>query len=155
MKNTRIYSTPGGEIGVSEENEKIIEIFFADVENSFQEQGEETPVLQKAAKQLLEYFDGQRKEFDLPLKIAGTDFQKRVWQELQKIPYGETCSYKDIAIAVDSPKGFRAVGMANHENRIPIIIPCHRVIGANGKMVGFASGIGYKEKLLNLEKQYK
>lgn len=155
MKNTRIYPTPVGKIGISEENQKITEMFFADVEGSSANQGEETPILKEAAKQLQEYFEGQRKEFDLPLEIVRTDFQKRVWQALRRIPYGKTCSYKDIAIAVNSPKGFRAVGMANHENRIPIVIPCHRVIGANGKMVGFSSGIGYKEKLLDLEKQYK
>lgn len=155
MKNTRIYSMPMGKIGISEENKKVTDIFFADVEGISHNQGEETPILKEAAKQLQEYFSGQRKQFDLPLEIVGTDFQKRVWQALQKIPYGETCSYKDVAIAVDSPKGFRAVGMANHENRIPIVIPCHRVIGANGKMVGFSSGIGYKERLLNLEEQYK
>lgn len=155
MRNVRIYSTPVGKIGIAEENQKITEIFFADVEGTLKEQGEETSILQEASKQLQEYFCGERKEFDLPLEVVGTDFQKRVWQALQKIPYGETCSYKDIAVAVDSPKGFRAVGMANHVNQIPIVIPCHRVIGANGKMVGFGSGIEYKVRLLELEKQYK
>ena len=103
--------------------------------------------------QLKEYFGGKRKIFDLPLKPEGTEFQLRDWDALRRIPYGETRSYKDIAEEIDCPKGFRAVGMANNKNPIGIIIPCHRVVGANGKLVGYAGGMEKKEFLLELEKQ--
>lgn len=91
-------------------------------------------------------------KFDLPLDARGTEFQKKVWNELLRIPYGETKSYKDIAVAIGNEKACRAIGMANNKNPIPIIIPCHRVIGSNGKLVGYAGGLNVKEKLLNIEK---
>lgn len=103
-------------------------------------------------KQLLEYFNRQRKKFDLLLNPQGTDFQKKVWQALSAIPFGEVRTYKDIATAIGNPKACRAVGMANSQNPIPIIVPCHRVIGSSGKLTGFSSGLDAKEKLLNLEK---
>ena len=106
-----------------------------------------------AAEQLKEYFAGVRKTFDLPIKLCGTPFQMRVWQQLQKIPYGQTRTYKQIAEAVGSPKACRAVGMANHNNPIAIIVPCHRVIGSNGLLTGYAGGLDFKQYLLNLEKQ--
>jgi AraC family transcriptional regulator of adaptative response/methylated-DNA-[protein]-cysteine methyltransferase len=105
-------------------------------------------------KQLKEYFDVKRKEFDLPLVLEGTDFQQKVWKELQKIPYGETHSYEQQAIALKNPKAIRAVARANGDNRIAIIIPCHRVIGKDGKLVGYGGGIWRKQYLLNLEKSY-
>ena len=114
-----------------------------------------TPVIEKALLQLKEYFEGKRKVFDLPIKLAGTEFQIRDWEALQRIPYGETRSYKDIAEEINCPKGFRAVGMANNKNPIMIVIPCHRVIGADGSMVGFGSDISVKEYLLDLEKRNK
>ena len=101
--------------------------------------------------QLKEYFAGTRKEFDVPLDIKGTDFQKRVWNELQKIPYGKTISYKTLSEKLGDVKAIRAVGKANGQNPIAIIIPCHRVIGANGNLVGYAGGLAIKEKLLHLE----
>ncbi len=101
--------------------------------------------------QLKEYFDGERKVFDVPLHIPGTEFQLQVWKELQKIPYGKTRSYKEQAIAIDNPKAVRAVARANGDNRIAIIIPCHRVIGNNGELVGYGGGIWRKQHLLNLE----
>jgi len=101
--------------------------------------------------QLKEYFAGTRKEFDVPLDIEGTDFQKRVWNELQKIPYGKTISYKTLSEKLGDVKVIRAVGKANGQNPIAIIIPCHRVIGANGNLVGYAGGLAIKEKLLHLE----
>ena len=100
---------------------------------------------------LKEYLEGKRKEFDIEINPKGTDFQKMVWKELLKIPYGETRSYKDIAARVNNPKGSRAVGMANNKNPIPIIIPCHRVIGSNGNLTGYAGGVNIKEKLLRIE----
>ena len=109
-------------------------------------------MLAKVAMQLDEYFRGARKNFDLPLNPAGTEFQRKVWDALLAIPYGETRTYREIAEAAGCPKGFRAVGMANNKNPIAIIIPCHRVIGSNGKLVGYASGLGRKEALLALER---
>jgi len=109
------------------------------------------PILDKAEKQLKEYFDGQREVFELPLKPAGTAFQQKVWKALCEIPFGSTQSYGGLAKAIGSPKASRAVGAANSKNPIGIIIPCHRVIGANGKLTGFAGGLDLKGKLLNLE----
>ena len=104
-------------------------------------------------KQLTEYFEGRRKVFDFPIKLNGTDFQKAVWKELLKIPYGETCSYKEIAEKIKNPKACRAVGMANNKNPILIAVPCHRVIGADGSLVGYGGGLDMKKTLLDLEKQ--
>ena len=101
--------------------------------------------------QLKEYFAGTRKEFDVPLDIEGTDFQKRVWNELQKIPYGKTISYKTLSEKLGDVKVIRAVGKANGQNPIAIIIPCHRVIGADGSLIGYAGGLLIKEKLLHIE----
>lgn len=111
----------------------------------------DTPLLLEADRQLQEYFRGERQTFDLPLAAQGTPFQMKVWEALRQVPYGETRSYKEIAIAVDNPKGMRAIGMANNRNPISIITPCHRVIGANGKLVGYAGGLALKEYLLDLE----
>ena len=102
-------------------------------------------------KQINEYLSKKRKEFDLPIKLIGTEFQIKVWNELRKIPYGETCSYSDIANGINNPKAIRAVGMANNKNPIMIVVPCHRVIGKSGKMVGYGGGIELKEYLLKLE----
>jgi len=109
------------------------------------------PYLFGIFNQLKEYFAGTRKEFDVPLDIEGTDFQQKVWNELQKIPYGKTISYKSLSEKLGDVKAIRAVGKANGQNPIPIIIPCHRVIGANGTLVGYAGGLAIKEKLLHLE----
>lgn len=110
-----------------------------------------TPLLEQGREELLEYLAGERQHFDLPLSPAGTPFQHRVWQALAEIPYGQTCTYRDIAQAVGCPKGFRAVGMANHRNPIPIFIPCHRVVGADGSLTGYAGGLELKRQLLTLE----
>jgi methylated-DNA-[protein]-cysteine S-methyltransferase len=110
----------------------------------------------QAMKQLREYFAGKRADFDLPLAPEGTEFQRTVWRNLQDIPYGETISYGELAKRVGNPKASRAVGAANGQNPIPIVIPCHRVIGANGKLTGFGGGLPTKEALLALEtKQMK
>jgi methylated-DNA-[protein]-cysteine S-methyltransferase len=108
--------------------------------------------LAKAAQQLDEYFSGKRKEFTIPLDINGSDFQKTVWEALRSIPYGQTMSYGDIAKMIGRPTASRAVGMANGRNQIPIIIPCHRVIGADKSLTGFAGGLETKKILLLLEK---
>ena len=103
--------------------------------------------------QLRQYFAGKRREFDLPIAPQGTPFQERVWQELLKIPYGETASYGSIAQRIGNPKACRAVGMANRKNPIPIIIPCHRIIGKDGSLTGFGGGLSVKKHLLDLEQQ--
>ncbi len=107
--------------------------------------------LAEAKQQLLDYFAGNRREFELTLDIYGTDFQQSVWEALLTIPYGETRCYREIAEQVGSPKAVRAVGGANHQNPLSIIIPCHRVIGASGALVGYGGGLDYKRSLLELE----
>ena len=108
-------------------------------------------VVARAVRQLKEYFAGKRADFDLPLAPEGTEFQRTVWKQLREIPYGETISYGELAKRVGNPKASRAVGAANGSNPIPIVIPCHRVIGSNGKLTGFGGGLPTKEKLLALE----
>jgi len=112
---------------------------------------ESDATLADTRRQLDEYFAGKRTEFTVPLDLRGTDFQLRCWNALLKIPYGKTCSYADLARTVGSPRGFRAVGMANHDNPIPIIVPCHRVITSDHKLGGYGGGLDVKEKLLHLE----
>lgn len=113
-----------------------------------------TELLSMATIQLDEYFQGKRTVFSLPFKLTGTPFQLAVWKELQNIPYGKTTSYKEIAQKINKPKACRAVGMANNKNPLPIIIPCHRVIGSNGKLIGYAGGLKLKNYLLELEKSH-
>lgn len=113
-----------------------------------------TELLSMATIQLDEYFQGKRTTFSLPFKLIGTPFQLAVWKELQNIPYGQTTSYKEIAQKINKPKAYRAVGMANNKNPLPIIIPCHRVIGSNGKLIGYAGGLKLKNYLLELEKSH-
>ncbi|WP_165176680.1 methylated-DNA--[protein]-cysteine S-methyltransferase [Desulfovibrio sp. ZJ369] len=112
---------------------------------------QESPILRRARVQLEEYLAGRRKSFELPLAPRGTDFQRKVWEALTRIPYGETRSYKQIAEAVGCPRGCRAVGLANNRNPISIVIPCHRVIGADGRLVGYGGGLPLKKALLRLE----
>lgn len=113
--------------------------------------GEETPLLRAAREALQDYFAGERRDFDLPLAPAGTDFQRAVWEALRAIPYGGTRTYGEIAAAVGRPKAVRAVGQANHVNPLPIFIPCHRVVGKNGALTGYAGGLDLKRALLALE----
>lgn len=112
---------------------------------------DECSLLARARQQLIEYFAGTRQQFDLPLRLTGTQFQSKVWTALTEIPYGRTCSYGDIARQLGQPHAMRAVGAANGRNQIPIIIPCHRVIGADGSLGGFSSGLWRKQILLELE----
>lgn len=127
-------------------------IFWDDQKLPKEETELESKMLNKVEKQVNEYLEGKRKKFDIPLMLEGTEFQKRVWAELAKIPYGETRSYKDIAQALKDPNACRAVGTANGKNPISLIIPCHRVINQSGKMGGYAGGLSIKEFLLSLEK---
>jgi methylated-DNA-[protein]-cysteine S-methyltransferase len=149
------YDLPLGSMGIVEENEMITAIFFAKEQNNITAIHQETPLIKKAYLQLAEYFDGKRKSFDLPLAPQGTSFQQKVWQAIQSVPYGSTKSYKDIAKLIGNIQSCRAVGNANNRNPIVIIIPCHRVIGIRGDLVGYANGLDTKEKLLQLEKAYR
>lgn len=155
MKTFYSYTYGGvGKIEIGTESERITDVHFA---KSFVPPSEysrkETPLHRKAAEQLREYFDGKRKVFDLPIAPVGTEFQIRCWEALLQVPYGETRSYGDIARAAGSPKGFRAVGMANNRNPVAIIIPCHRIIGSDGKLVGYGGGLDIKVFLLELERK--
>lgn len=155
MNKKKAYlQTPVGVLELMEDEGGICGLSFGESGEGMEVPEEETALLKEAKRQLVQYFAGERKKFDLPLSLHGTDFQMRDWKALLAIPYGETRSYKDIAIAVGSPKGFRAVGMANRLNPIAIIIPCHRVIGANGDLTGYAGknkALDIKEYLLKLE----
>jgi methylated-DNA-[protein]-cysteine S-methyltransferase len=117
------------------------------------EEDQHHPTLKETERQLMEYFAGQRRRFELELDFVGTDFQSRVWQALLTIPFGETRSYRDIAIQIGQPTAMRAVGAANGRNPISIIAPCHRVIGTSGSLTGFAGGLAAKQFLLSLEGQ--
>jgi methylated-DNA-[protein]-cysteine S-methyltransferase len=111
----------------------------------------DSPVFESAIQQLEEYFAGKRKEFSVPLLLAGTEFQQNVWKELQAVPYGSTISYKELAEKTGQPEAIRAIANANGANGLSIFIPCHRIIGSSGELVGYAGGIGVKYKLLVLE----
>lgn len=145
-----LFDTPVGAIGLEEENGAIVRLLLpgAPVPRIA---CHETPLLTEGKRQLLEYLAGVRRVFDLPLAPKGTEFYRSVWRALEEIPYGETRSYRDIAQVVGRPKAVRAVGQANHNNPIPIIIPCHRVVGANGSLTGYGGGLDLKERLLRLE----
>jgi O-6-methylguanine DNA methyltransferase len=144
-----IYKCKFGLIRIEYENEVIT--FLKKVKGEINDIGKANNLTDKVYQELLEYFDGKRKDFDFPYRLKGTDFQKKVWTELLTIPYGETRSYKEIATAIGNKKAARAVGMANNKNPITIIVPCHRVIGANGKLVGYAGGLEMKKELLKME----
>lgn len=146
--------SPFGKILLEAQRDQLIGCRFISKSENFPNETN-IPILQTAKKQLEEYFLGKRQNFDINLQPQGTTFQQKVWQALQKIPYGETASYKDVAISINHSKAYRAIGLANNKNPIAIFIPCHRVIGCNGKLVGYAGGLDIKQKLLNLEKQYK
>jgi len=115
------------------------------------QRNDRNPLLMEAARQLRAYFAGQLREFQLPLDVQGTEFQERVWGQVAAIPYGETRSYLQISTAIGSPRAVRAVGAANGANPVPIVVPCHRVIGAKGKLVGYGGGLALKKRLLEME----
>ena len=143
------YETTLGSVTFVEEDGALLAI---STHRSFDGIVCETSLMKEAYRQLSEYLQGERKTFDLPLRMKGTAFQQNVWRALLEIPYGETRSYKQIAEAIGNPKAVRAVGMANNRNPLLVVVPCHRVIGANGKLIGYAAGIEKKEFLLRLEK---
>lgn len=158
MSNQSItMDSPLGKIILSEKDGKLSRLEFTNEEellktHIIEQSKNHSEFLQYCVNQLLEYFKGKRIVFDIPLYLEGTEFQKKVWQELINIPYGQIATYKDIAIRVGNEKAVRAVGGANNKNKIAIVIPCHRVIGCNGKLVGYAGGMWRKEWLLEQEK---
>lgn len=155
MKYYDYYEAPLGTLLLIEEDDFLTHVTFGAIED-FETANmcrKDTAFLQTVKIQLAEYFAKDRKDFDLPLAPAGTPFQKQVWNMLCSIPYGETRSYQEIAVLIGNPKGCRAVGMANNKNPISIIIPCHRVIGKNGSLVGYGGGLPVKEWLLEHEQK--
>lgn len=147
------FSSPIGNLKIFERDGKIVEIAFEkdEVLNAGATK-KDSEVIKQCKKELEEYFLGVRKSFSLEIiQLQGTEFQLKVWNELLNIPYGEVVSYKYIAENIGSPKGYRAVGNANNKNPIPIIVPCHRVVGSDKKLVGYAGGLDIKEFLLKLE----
>jgi methylated-DNA-[protein]-cysteine S-methyltransferase len=158
MQNIYFYKIEIGKIAMAMEGSFLTNIFYeyrlsALEKDKFIER--ETEEMANIFAQIQEYLQGKRKNFAVQMLLRGTVFQKKVWEQLAKIPYGKTRSYKEIAQQIGIPKGTRAVGMANHNNPIPLIIPCHRVIGTSGNLVGYAGGLDLKQKLLTLEKKYK
>ncbi|MDP4537071.1 methylated-DNA--[protein]-cysteine S-methyltransferase [Alkalimonas collagenimarina] len=155
-----MITSPVGPIQLVAEHEHIIAVRFVAADELAKDQyptrsqpyqAPITGVLKQAYEQLHSYFAGELSHFELPLAPQGTHFQQQVWQQLQRIPYGETCSYQAVANRINNPKAVRAVGMANSRNPIAIVIPCHRVIGANGHLTGYAGGLDKKTWLLNHE----
>ena len=152
MRHVWYYTFPKVELGIIEDNGFITGIFFKRETGGNLPATGETPLIRRAAEQLREYFAGERVRFDLPVLPAGTVFQKRVWEAVSAIPYGETRTYKEIAVKAGNPQAARAVGMANNRNPVVIVIPCHRVIGHNGALVGYGGGLDVKAYLLGLER---
>jgi methylated-DNA-[protein]-cysteine S-methyltransferase len=150
--NTLFLDSPIGRLRLVSDGKHLVKIEFENQYNADEAANETAdPVLEASATQLKEYFAGKRHSFDLPLAAAGTDFQRSVWAALAAIPYGELRSYRDIAQSIAKPKAVRAVGAANGRNPLPIVVPCHRVIGSDGSLTGFAGGLEAKTCLLELE----
>lgn len=147
-----IYKTDIGYIKIDYNQNAIIGLKII-IDTDVNNEGIKTELTTKTFTQVNEYLNGERKQFNIPIAPQGTEFQKKVWQALCNIPYGKTVSYKEIAEKIGNDKACRAVGMANNKNPIMIIIPCHRVIGKNGKLTGYAGGLDLKSFLLDLEKK--
>lgn len=153
MEFYNIYETKIGNILIKENNGKIAQINIAKTKEEILAKKQETAIIKEAHLQIQEYLEQKRKKFILPLLLKGTNFQIKVWQALRTIPYGETRTYEEIAKQVGNSKAARAVGMANHNNPILIVVPCHRVIGKNKKLVGFGAGLEVKQALLEIENE--
>ncbi len=149
MEYCAYISTPVGNLEITADQEAITQISV--VKNAKAQKGDVPQHVRLCIQQLQEYFDGRRKDFDLPLRFTGTQFQEKVWKELQAIPYGKTRSYGDMAKRLRKPGASRAVGGANNKNPLMIVVPCHRVIGSTGSLVGYAGGLDKKEWLLKHE----
>ena len=147
---THCFNSPIGAVRLTEDGGSIIRIELVD---TFDESTAPTPVLHEAAQQIKAFLCGNRQQLDFPIRMAGTPFQQRVWRALQQIPYGTTRTYGEIATAIGNPRASRAVGMACNKNPLLLIVPCHRVVGANGTLTGFAYGTDAKCWLLELERR--
>lgn len=145
MKGRSYYSSPVGDLLIESEGDKIITLNFL---KTARVEDQRTPVIEQCVSELDEYFFEGRKFFTVELKLIGTDFQTKVWNELLTIPYGRTISYAELAVRVGDAKTVRAVGLANGQNPIAVIVPCHRVIGSNGDLIGYGGGLDKKEWLL-------
>jgi O-6-methylguanine DNA methyltransferase len=150
MKYCYSYQMKICQLWICEEDNCITRVSFRKPGGTIYEE-QETTLIRETARQIDEYLDGHRTEFRLPLNPQGTPYQKTVWNALQRVHFGETRTYKQIAEEIGNPRSCRAVGLANNKNPIAIIIPCHRIIGSNGKLTGYAGGLHVKEKLLKLE----
>ena len=147
-----VFDTPVGQMALECEGETLTALYLPC--HPMEPAGSPTPLLEQGREELLEYFQGKRRSFDLPLAPKGTPFQQMVWRALADIPYGTVISYKELARRVDRPKGFQAVGQANGRNPLPIFLPCHRVVGADGTLTGYAGGLRLKQYLLELERNH-
>lgn len=145
----RLIDSPVGLLTLRAEDGALTAILFGDQRTGLSGSDQ---ILDQAEAELKEYFAGERKEFTVPVRLMGTEFQKKVWAALAEIPYGETATYGEIAARIGKPKACRAVGTANHHNPVPIIVPCHRVIGAGGSLTGYGGGLEVKAYLLTLER---
>ena len=146
---THTFCSSIGIVRLTEEGGAITRIELTDVVDA---SSAPTPLLREAEQQIMAYLEGKRQQLDFSIRTVGTPFQQRVWRALQQIPYGTTCTYGEIATAIGNPRASRAVGMACNKNPLLLIVPCHRVVGANGKLTGFAYGADAKQWLLELEK---
>ena len=145
-----LFDSPIGYMALAAEDEKLVRVYLPNAPTP-RLMPRETPLLARTRDQILEYLNGQRQTFDLPVLLLGSDFQQKVWKELLRIPYGQTRTYQDIAQAVDCPRGAQAVGNALADNPLPLLLPCHRVICSDGSLGGYAGGEALKERLLRLE----
>lgn len=144
-----VFDTPVGPMALEGTEDALTALYLPNT--PVEPMGMETPLLARGRGELLEYLVGKRRTFDLPLKPQGTPFQQKVWSALADIPYGQTITYGELARRVGCPKGSRAVGQANHRNPLPILLPCHRVVGAGGTLTGYGGGLELKQWLLRLE----
>ena len=147
-----VYAFPFGFLKIGYRGEVL---FLLQKIDASADVGKKTDFTERVYTEIMEYLKGERTSFDVAYELVGTEFQKKVWEELTKIPYGETRTYKEIAVAIGNPNASRAVGMANNKNPLMMIVPCHRVIGANGKLVGYGGGIAMKRELLAMEERVK
>lgn len=154
IKNVFYYDTEIGKIGIAEKDNEITDVFFGVSKLKENININETSIIKLTISQIKEYLMGLRTSFDIPINPIGTKFQLSVWEQLRNIPYGETRSYKQIAQDIGNVKACRAVGLANNRNPVAILVPCHRVIGSDGKLVGYAGGLNIKKFLLDLENSY-
>lgn len=148
MNGYAVYPFPFGFLKIGYEGDAVTCLKSVAAEEP---KGQKTPLTDRVYGEIMEYLDGKRRHFDFPIELHGTDFQKKVWNQLKKIPYGETRTYKEVAEAIGNPKASRAVGMANNKNPVFIVVPCHRVVGSDGKLTGYAGGLDMKAALLELE----